>query len=111
MGVIPPTDPIPLREDADGSIRIGNTRVLLELVVNAWEDGATPEAVVQKYPTLQLSEVYGVIAYYLRHRAEVADYLRRREAKAQEVRQRVESNQRDLGEVRRRILARRGPKG
>jgi hypothetical protein len=64
--------------------------VLLELVVDAFEDGATPETIVQRYETLDLSDVYAVISYYLRHRQEVAAYLRRREDKAAEVWQKIE---------------------
>jgi uncharacterized protein (DUF433 family) len=80
----------PLREDASGALRVGDSRVLLELVVRAFQDGATPEAIVQRYDTLALADVYAVIAYYLRHRGEVEAYLARRELKAAEVRQRVE---------------------
>ena len=53
--------------------------------------------------------VYAVIAYYLRHRSEVDGYLARREQKAEEVRQRIESQQGDLSEIRARLLARRQP--
>lgn len=51
----------PLREDASGALRVGDSRVLLELVVRAFQDGATPEAIVQRYATLALSDVYAVI--------------------------------------------------
>src|SRR5262245_54690550 len=33
----------PLREDSSGAVRIGQSRVLLELVIRAFQDGATPE--------------------------------------------------------------------
>lgn len=59
------TEAPPLREDADGSLRIGNSWVLLELVIRAFQDGATPEAIVQRYSTLALAEVYAVIAILL----------------------------------------------
>jgi hypothetical protein len=59
---------------------LGSSRVLLELVIRAFQDGATPETIVQRYSTLALSDVYTVIAYYLlRHRGEVEGYLARRE--------------------------------
>jgi uncharacterized protein (DUF433 family) len=99
----------PLREDADGALRVGGSRVLLELVVRAFQDGATPETIVQRYETLTLPDVYAVVAYYLRHRAEIDDYLVRREAIATEVRRRIDADQGDLGEVRARLLARRQP--
>lgn len=99
----------PVREDADGALRVGNSRVLLELVIRAFQDGATPETIVQRYSTLALPDVYAVIAYYLRHRGEIEDYLARREQKAREVQQRIEGRQGDLGEIRSRLLSRRQP--
>ena len=97
----------PLREDAAGALRVGDSRVLLELVIRAFQDGATPETIVHRYPTLVLADVYAVVAYYLRHRDEVEDYLTRREQKAEEVRKRIEGQQGDLSEIRARLLARR----
>jgi hypothetical protein len=80
--------------------------VLVELVIRAFQDGATPEAIAQRYPTATLADIYAVIAYYLRHRQEVEAYLAEREQRAQEVRQRIEHHQGDLADLRRRILAR-----
>ena len=97
----------PIREDSSGALRVGDSRVLLELVVRAFKDGATPEAIVQRYSTLSLADVYGVIAYALRHPAEVESYLADRELEASEVRQRIESRQRDLSEIRARMCERR----
>lgn len=97
----------PLREDADGSVRVGESRVLLELVLRAFQDGATPEAIVQKYSTLRLSDVYAAIAWYLRHGSEAEDYLVRREQEGEEVRRRVEGQQGDLSGIRSRLQARR----
>jgi uncharacterized protein (DUF433 family) len=93
----------PLREDAAGALRVGDSRVLLELVIRAFQDGATPETIVQRYSTLALPDVYAVIAYYLRHRREVDDYLARREEQAEEARKRIESQQGDLSEIRARL--------
>lgn len=92
------TEAPPLREDATGAIRLGNSRVLLEIVVRAFQDGATPETIVQRYYTLALPDVYTVLAYYLRHPSEVEKYLARREQKTEEVRQRIESQQGDLSD-------------
>ena len=97
----------PLYEDAGGALRVGTSRVLLELVIRAFQDGATPETIVQRYSTLSLPDVYSVIAYYLRHRSEVEGYLARRELKADEVLQRMEREQGDLSEIRARLLAQR----
>jgi uncharacterized protein (DUF433 family) len=95
----------PLHEDSTGALRIGEARVLLELVIRAFQDGATPEAIVQRYPTVTLGDVYAVIAYYLRNHAEIEAYLAQREKRAAEVRQKIEADQGNLADVRRRLLA------
>jgi uncharacterized protein (DUF433 family) len=94
----------PLRPDPSGALRVGRSRVLLQLVIRAFQDGATPEAIVQRYPTTTLADINAVIAYYLRHRADVEEYLAGREGQAGEVRQRIEGRQGDLGELRQRLL-------
>lgn len=37
----------PLNEDATGALRVGNSRLLLEIVVRAVQDGATTETILQ----------------------------------------------------------------
>ncbi len=96
----------PLRRDEAGALRVGSSRVLLELVIRAFQDGATPESIAQRYPTATLPDIYTVIAYYLRHREEVETYLGEREQRAKDVRQRIESHQGDLADLRSRLLAR-----
>lgn len=97
-------DTPPLRQDSSGALRIGRSRVLLELVIRAFQDGATAEAIVQRYPTITLADVYAVIAYYLRHREAMEAYLEEREQIAGEIRQRIDERQGDLSDLRRRLL-------
>lgn len=99
----------PLREDATGALRVGDSHVLLELVIRAFQDGATPETIVQRYSTLALPDVYTVIAYYLRHRSEVEEYVAQREQKATQVRHRLDSQVGDTSDIRARLLAQRQP--
>jgi uncharacterized protein (DUF433 family) len=101
------TDPIPLTEDSTGTLRVANSRVPVDLVISAFEDGATPEAIVDSYDTLRLADVYAVIAYYLRHRQELSEYMQRRERIAADVRAKIEAAQGDMAELRSRIQARR----
>ena len=100
-------DPVPLRVTSDGAARIAATRVLLDLVVQAFDEGATPETIVQQYPSLQLVDVYAVIAYCLRHRADVDAYLAERERLAGEVKAKIQAAQGDQRDLRARLLARR----
>lgn len=99
-------DPIPLTTDANGVVRISKTRVTLDTVVIAFLEGAIAEEIVEQYPSLQLSDVYSVIGYYLRHKAEIDSYLLERQQRAAEVRQEAERRFNSQG-IRDRLLARR----
>src|SRR3954468_17238084 len=81
----------PLREDEGGVVRIGNSRISLDLVIEQYENGMTPEDMVRAYDTLVLADVHAAIAYYLRHRELVQAYLARREREAASLRARVEA--------------------
>lgn len=65
---------VPLRTDDHGVIRVGKTRVPLDTVVYAFNQGASPEEIVMSYPTLKLDDVYAVVNYYLHNRTEVDGY-------------------------------------
>lgn len=99
--------PVPLFDDGHGGLRVTGTRVLLERIVHAFEDGATPEGIVQSYDTLGLADVYAVLTWYLQHKAEVQEYLRKRAEEAEGVRRRIEAGQPDRAELRARLMARR----
>jgi uncharacterized protein (DUF433 family) len=58
-------DIIPLSKDAHGVFCVGSSRVTLDLVVRAFNRGATAEEIAQDFPSLQLSDIYQVIGYYL----------------------------------------------
>jgi uncharacterized protein (DUF433 family) len=100
------TEPIPLETDADGVVHVGGTRVTLDTIVAAFEDGATAEEIVYQYPSLSLADVYSVIGYYLQRRPDVEAYLRRRQQQADKVRQQNEARFDPRG-IRDRLLARR----
>lgn len=100
------TEEIPLAMDADGVVRVGGTRVTLDTVVAAFNEGATAEEIAHQYPSLDLADVYAVIGYYLRHREDVGAYLNQRLQQADNIRSENESRF-DLHGVRDRLLARR----
>jgi uncharacterized protein (DUF433 family) len=69
-----------VRVDENGVYRVGRTRVMLDSVVVAFRQGHSSETIKQQYPALTLEEVYGSIAYYLAHAAEIDAYLQRQDA-------------------------------
>jgi uncharacterized protein (DUF433 family) len=96
---------VPLETDADGVIRVGGTRVRLDTVIFAYKEGATPEEIVEQYPSLKLADVYVVISYYLQNRDEVESYLNKRRQLREQVRQMNEARLDPHG-IRDRLLAR-----
>jgi uncharacterized protein (DUF433 family) len=98
-------EPPPLRVDAGGAVRMGNTRISLDLVVEQYENGMSPEDMVRAYDTLVLAHVYAVIAYYLRHQDEVRAYLKRRAEEAEALRAKIETERPRIS--REELLARR----
>jgi uncharacterized protein (DUF433 family) len=101
---------VPLFDDGQGGLRVTGTRVLLERIIHAFDDGATPEGIVQSYDTLDLRDVYAVLTWYLRHKDEVQDYLRKRAEEAETIRRTIEAKQPDRAELRARLMARRAQK-
>jgi uncharacterized protein (DUF433 family) len=97
---------VPLMTDADGVVRVGNTRVTLDTVVGAFRDGLTAEEIVSQYPSLRLADVYQVIGYFLNHEAEVDTYITVRQRQAAEARRENETRFDPAG-IRDRLLARR----
>lgn len=84
-------DPLPLRVDKGGVIRVGKGRISLDLVVEQYENGMAPEDIGRAYDTLDLADVHAIIAYYLRHRDEMRAYLKRRKVEAEALRAKIEA--------------------
>src|SRR5271165_1291334 len=98
-------DTPPLRVDEGSVVRVGKSRISLDLVVEQYENGMTPEDMVRAYDTLLLADVHAVIAYYLRRRDEVRAYLLRRKQEAETLRVKIEAERPRVG--REELLARR----
>ncbi len=100
------TSEIKLTETESGVLRIGDTRVSLDSVIAAFNQGSTPEQIVYDYDTLTLSDVYAVISYYLQNRETVDFYLAKRAKQNEKLR---ESNDTRFGHkgIREKLLARR----
>jgi len=95
----------PLRVDQGGAARVGNSRISLDLVVEQYENGMTPEDMVRAYDTLEVADVHAVIAYYLRHRDEVRAYLKRRGEEAEALQAKIEAERPRMS--REELLSRR----
>ena len=85
------TPAIPFRTDNDGTIRVGNSRVRLETVVYAFNQGHTAEEIMSHYPVLNLTDVYAAISYYLNNREEIDAYIRQQETEGDKIQYEFES--------------------
>src|SRR5437870_13348451 len=106
MPVLEPTQDVPRSVAEDGTIRIAGTRVSLESVVHHYDQGATAEEIVLRFPALRLADVHSCLAYYLNHREKVHEYMTRQQQRADELRERITADpaqQRGLAQMRERI--------
>jgi len=106
MSLVIEAPPVPLRTDEHGVMLVGKTRIPLDTVVYAFNQGATPEEIVMSYTSLELGDVYAVVNYYLHNRVDVDAYLSQREAEPTRIRAENEKRFPQVG-IRARLLARR----
>lgn len=99
-------EPVPLTPDAHGIMRVGQTRVTLDILVNAFRSGQSPEEIREQYPAVDLADIYAVLAYYLRHTAEVDSYMAQQARESEQARDEMEAKFPPHG-LRARLLARR----
>lgn len=57
------------------AIRIKGTRIGIEVIIEDFLDGASPEEIAIRYPNLALEQVYATITYYLSNRKKVDAYI------------------------------------
>ncbi|WP_119279732.1 DUF433 domain-containing protein [Calidithermus roseus] len=79
------SEKVPLVTEPSGDVRVEGTRIFLEQIVRAFNEGKTPEEIHYSYPSLDLADIYSILTYYLRHRSEVDAYVSRQTAKAEAV--------------------------
>jgi uncharacterized protein (DUF433 family) len=108
MTLVIAMDSPPLAVDANGTVRVGGTRVTLDTVVGAFRAGETVDQIAEQYPAVTLADIYAAVSYYLRHRESVESYLVDRQRKAEGVRRTLEAEHPPEG--RRQMLESRTPR-
>jgi uncharacterized protein (DUF433 family) len=95
-------------EERNGGYYVSATRISLDSIVQCFNDGLSPETILQEFDTLTLARVYGAITYYLENKAAVDAYRIRQEQRFAEMRRGAERLPEDL---RQRIDAARADLG
>jgi uncharacterized protein (DUF433 family) len=85
--------------DSFGAMRVAETRISLDSVVVAYLQGHSPATIQQQYPSLTVEQVDAAIEYYLAHRGQVDEYLRRQDENWRRLR--AESEQKPAAVVER----------
>jgi uncharacterized protein (DUF433 family) len=106
MHLVEATNPNPLREDSQGFVRVGQTRVTLQSVVELFEQGASAEEIALRFESVSLAEVYAVLSFYTAHRQDVAAYLSG-QGKESDMARATAASRSPLHELRRRLLERK----
>ena len=101
-----PPEGVPLYLDERGSARVGESRVTLTTIVDAFELDYSAEEIADQFPTVTVAEVKAVLAFSHERQEEVDEYLRVRRKQADEFRAKMEARVRPVG-IRQRLLERR----
>ena len=82
---------VPLYRDERGTVRVKNSRVLLDIVVGAHTLGHDAEEISRQYTTASAAAVGGVLAYYQANKGEVDEYLRIRRERGDKIKEYFQS--------------------
>jgi len=66
------------------AIRLRGTRVGIETILRDYQQGASPEEIVLRYPSLSLEQVHATITYYLANQEKFDSYMGRVTQKQEE---------------------------
>jgi uncharacterized protein (DUF433 family) len=66
----------PYVEIRNGGYYVHGTRIGLDVIVPQFQEGKSPEAILQSYPSIgSLAKVYGAITFILEHPGAIEAYL------------------------------------
>lgn len=105
-------DPVPLRVDEQGVIRVGDSRISLDVILDYHQQGMSAEAIADGYQDdITVADVHAVLAYFHRHRDEIDTYLKRRKEEADALRRQIEASQPARPGFREELIARQARQG
>ncbi len=84
-------DTVPLVQWEEGSIRVRNSRVSLDTIIIRTQMGDTIERIHSGFPTVSVSQIKEILAWYHDNKTEADEYLHQQEEEAERIWQRIES--------------------
>jgi uncharacterized protein (DUF433 family) len=85
------TDGVPLHETSDGNIRVIGSRITLHTLIGRFQVGDSVEEIHEGFPSVTIAEINAIIGWYLKHRAEVDEYIREVDEEGEKLLQKIES--------------------
>ena len=82
---------VPLVQLETGGVRVRNSRVSLETIVIRTQMGDTAEEIHNGFPTVSISQIKEIVAWYFDNQADVDEYIRQGQEEAEKLRQWIES--------------------
>lgn len=79
-------------QERDGNLYVEDTRVTVRSVITEWLQGLSAEEIARDFPGLSLAQIYGTIAAYLDHEAELTTFFRESDALAASSRAEAEAS-------------------
>lgn len=79
-------------QERDGNLYVEDTRVTVRSIITEWLQGLSAEEIARDFPGLSLAQIYGTIAAFLDHEAEIKDFFRESDALAAKHRAEVEAS-------------------
>ena len=96
-------------EQRDGGYFIRDARISLDSVVYAFLRGESPEGIAESFPSLNLEQIFGALAFYMANREVVDEYLRQGQGEFETLRKQGRRNNpalyRKLAEARQSLHA------
>lgn len=75
-------------EVRNGGYYVAGTRIGLDVLIYAFQNGRSAEAIFEAYPAIgSLAKVYGAITFILEHPAEIEAYLKDQDLRYEQVKQ------------------------
>lgn len=106
MIVVPPDLPDVLHVTEGDNVRIRGHRVGLIHIVEAYDGGYTAESIATFFPTVSLSTIHKIIAYYLDHQNDVRAYVNKVNHEFNEFMKNNPSKAPSLAQLRERLARR-----
>jgi len=82
---------VPLVQLETGGVRVRNSRVSLETIVIRSQMGDTVQRIHSGYPTVSISQIKEILAWYHDNKADVDEYIQQVQAEGERLRQWIES--------------------